>query len=291
MSSVIKGKMPEHAVLLQDPAKGGIPFDVTFEIVDNQVKREIKAHKYILAASSSVFKSMFFGPMKESKNVIEVKETTFEAFEKMIEYIYHVDIECKNIDFYDLYDIVNLAESYDLPKLMEELKIQMENIPLSMDNLMKVASIASDFSHFQLSMAVLMSCAKFLQKTVRDPAAKLEFALKQHESGYAETAMELLALVKELPPLVECSNCKGNPCISGQSVPLRKMKEGLRMKLVNYYPTVVCHPRNTIVTVQGVNMGQVTVTGLGYNHKQVSHNYNSSWEYFALPQMTFIYSC
>ena len=100
MSSVIKGKMPEYAILFQDQETGdGIPFDVTFEIVqadDNtvteeelvkgakrvkrirsvkkvkKVKGEIKAHKYILAASSPVFKAMFFGLMKENKDVMKI---------------------------------------------------------------------------------------------------------------------------------------------------------------------------------------------------------------------------
>ena len=84
-SFIIKGRKPEHAILLQDPALSGIPCDVTFEIAEEDstsaegrlVKREIKAHKYILAGCSSVFTHMFYGPMKETKKVIEVKETTF----------------------------------------------------------------------------------------------------------------------------------------------------------------------------------------------------------------------
>ena len=63
-----------------------------------------------------MFKHMFCWPMKETKKVIEVKETTFEAFKKMIEYIYNVEIECTEISLQELYDIVNLAELYDIPK-------------------------------------------------------------------------------------------------------------------------------------------------------------------------------
>ena len=57
----------------------------------------------------------------------------------MIEDIYHVDIDCMNLSLLELYDIVNLAEMYDMPKLMNELIIQMENITLTMDSLMDVA--------------------------------------------------------------------------------------------------------------------------------------------------------
>jgi len=305
MSSVIKGKMPAQAILFQDPTGNGMPFDVTFVIVEADTSnfraeegldkgvtkdaREIKAHKYILAASSSVFKSMFFGSMKESKNVIEVRETTFEAFKKLIEYIYHVDIECKDIILDDLYDIVNLAELYDMPSLMEELKIQMENIPLSMDNLMDVASTASAYSQFEeISQAVMMSCAKFLQKTVSD---KLEFALTQHSSGKGDIALDLLALVKLLPPLVVCSNCRGEPCKVGQGVPHAMMRQGLKMKMVGYYPTSGnVHQVNTVVTVNYVDVnGRVTVDG--YNQSYERHSYSSSWEEYGAPKMTFVYNC
>ena len=84
---------------------------------------------------------------------------------------------------------------YDLPKLTEELKIQIENIPISMDNLMEVATTASEFSQFEIvSNALLMSCAKFLQKKFSDSAGRLKFALTQHANGNAEVAMDLLAL-------------------------------------------------------------------------------------------------
>ena len=299
----IKGRKPEHAILLQDPALSGIPCDVTFEIAEEDstlaegrlVKREIKAHKCILAACSSVFMHMFYGPMKETKKVIEVKETTFEAFKKMIEYVYNVDIECKEIGLQELYDIVNLAELYDLPKLTEELKTQMENIPLSMDNLMEVASTASEFSQFVIvSNALLMSCAKFLQKKFSDPADRLEFALNQHASGNVEVAMELLALVKQLPPLVECSNCKGKPCMKEQVVPHSRMRSGLLMKMMEYYPKAhtknLCHSRDTNVTVNSVfHDGRVTVTNIGDNPRQVT--YSSSWENEGDSKMTFSYSC
>merc|ERR1712179_602702 len=246
MSTIIKNKITEYVILLRAPESGGIPFDVTFQVVEadcntvaeegydkgvKTVRGEIQAHKNILAASSSVFQGMFYGPMKESKDVIVVKETTAEAFKRLIEYIYHVDIECKDISLVELYDIVNLAELYDMPNLKEQLKIQMENFPLSMDNLVEVATTASEYSQFEeVSKCVKLSCVKFLQKTSSDPADRLDFALTQHASGNGEIALDLLALVKELPPLVECSNCKRKPCAVGQGVSFNRMRPGLKMK-------------------------------------------------------------
>jgi len=316
--------MPEYASLFQDQeAGGGIPFDVTFHIVEaeddteeehnkgvKRVKRskrvkiakalkgKMKAHRYILAASSPVFKAMFYGPMKESKDVIEVKETSYEAFKKLLEYIYHVDIECKDISIVELYELVNLAERYDMPKLKKELKIQMKNISISMDNVVEVASTAHEYSHFEeVSNTVMMSCVKFLQKTIDDPTdERLEFALTQFASGNGKIALKLLALVKQLPPLVRCKNCKGKPCIVGQNVPYVKMRQGLKMRMVEYYPLVHnndrCHSRNTNVTVQTVSStGQVTVTGHKANLGQLSFTYSPAWEHDGILKMTFVYNC
>ena len=49
--------------------------------------KSIGAHRLLLAGVSPVFRRMFFGPMKETDEVVEVKETTPEAFSTMIDYI------------------------------------------------------------------------------------------------------------------------------------------------------------------------------------------------------------
>jgi len=332
MSSVIKGKTPEFAILLQGPEVGGIPYDVTFQLVESEGntmteegsdkgvkkvkkdKREIKAHKFILAASSPVFKGMFFGPMKESKDVIDVKETTFESFKKLIEYIYHVDIDCRDMSLVELYDIVNLAELYNIPKLMEELMMQMENFPISMDNLMEVAVTASEYSQFEIvSDAVIVACAKVLQKTLSDPAEGMgftEFTQTQFACGNGQVALRLLALVdvKQLIPPVKCDNCEEKPCIRGQTVPYAKMRPGLKIRMAGYYPnechnTVMersgnqmtirrCHARNTDVAVKRVGGEHVTVTAR-IKSCECMKDFSCSpvWDDNGVPKMTFVYSC
>jgi len=310
MESVISGTLPEHAVLLQDPASTGMPFDVTFVITEEDSdetggrlakkmkrdKREIKAHKLILAARSPVFTNMFLGPMKETKNVIEVKETTFDAFRKLIEYIYHVDIECKDMSLMEFYDIVKLAELYDIPNLSDELMDQMENIPLSMENLIEVASTALKYSQFEeISNAVLVSCARFLQRAATNPADQLELVLTLGGNGKAEVAIKLLELVKKLPPRGKCFNCKEEPCMVDQSVPYVSMRPGLRLRMVDYYPEAhannSCHGNNSRVRVLGVtNNGQVMVSGLE-DQKNLVFTYNSCWEFKGAMKMTFVFDC
>ena len=66
-----------------------IPPDVFFAVDDSgddsSISSElIGAQKIFLAGVSPVLRGMFFGPMKEEKEVIEIKETTHEAFTTMI---------------------------------------------------------------------------------------------------------------------------------------------------------------------------------------------------------------
>ena len=61
-----------------------LPPDVIFVIEGERVR----AHKLLLAGVSPVFKGMFYGPMKETAEEIVVEETTFEAFDTMVKYIY-----------------------------------------------------------------------------------------------------------------------------------------------------------------------------------------------------------
>ena len=61
-----------------------LPPDVIFVIEEGRVR----AHKLLLAGVSPVFKGMFYGPMKETAEEILVEETTFEAFDTMVKYIY-----------------------------------------------------------------------------------------------------------------------------------------------------------------------------------------------------------
>jgi len=233
---MIKGKWPVHALLLQNPSV--IPFDVSFKLVgnDNAKKedagsREIKAHKQLLASRSSVFLSMFFGSLKEEKDVISVEETTYESFEKLLEYIYQVDIDCQNMTLLELYDIVNLAERYDVPSLTEEIKIYLVNFPLTMDSLMDVAFTAFQFTQFtDVSLTLLRTCAKFLQRNIFGPENLLQFANDQFATARGDTALELLSLIEDLPPI--CDNCmeEKEECLIDQPVEQEKMAHGLLVK-------------------------------------------------------------
>ena len=60
------------------------------ESVDEEERKtgQVSAHRLLLAGVSPVFRKQFFGPMKNTENVVDIKETTIEAFTTMIKYIY-----------------------------------------------------------------------------------------------------------------------------------------------------------------------------------------------------------
>ena len=81
----------------------------------------IGAHKFPLAGVSSVFGGMFFGPTKETMEVIEVKDTTHKAFKAMISFIYSPpgevstlkEVQCR----LDLFNLLTPADKYQIHKL------------------------------------------------------------------------------------------------------------------------------------------------------------------------------
>ena len=124
-----------------------IPPDVTF-LVQTETNKEgqedqgstsskpIKAHRQFLACVSPVFREMFFGPMKEASEVITVTDTTAEAFETMINYIYNppshgesqivqtIQINCPQ----KLFEVHALATEYQLWKLVTLTSLQLPGL-------------------------------------------------------------------------------------------------------------------------------------------------------------------
>ena len=90
-----------------------IPPDIFFlvkrEEGGNYSGKPIGAHKIFLAGVSTVFMRMFFGLLKETREVIEVRGTTSEAFTTMIDYIF----KPPGRFFPDYYDDVDFEDDYD----------------------------------------------------------------------------------------------------------------------------------------------------------------------------------
>ena len=97
----------------------------------------------------------------------------------------------------EVYDVVNLAEKYDIPGLMEEVMAQMEKMTLTMDNVVEVYDTASQFTHFPtVSDPLLMNCVNFLKESLGTSRELLEFAVKHSGSGQEVTALKIMAILK-----------------------------------------------------------------------------------------------
>ena len=149
-----------------------LPPDVTF-LVKGEGEEEVKvpAHRFLLAATSPVFNRQFYGPMKDIREVIEVKDTTPEAFMTMMNYIYKDpgeesfnlnDIDCPQ----KLFELVELAERYEIPKLKKIVTSALETFDINQENMIFTATVAKNYKETfaDLSFKVLSNCLNYLFK-------------------------------------------------------------------------------------------------------------------------------
>jgi len=203
----MNAKLPNLA-LLRDTSYG-VPTDVTFQITEvsrdekeeevKEILGEVKGHKVLLAAASEVFKNMFFGDLKEMKDVIPIEDTTVESFECMLDYIYDEDIDWSAMTLLEMYDVINLATMYFMTDLVREIKTQMGNLVLDLNNVMEVAHTATLFSQFEdVSNHLLLTCARYIQANLKTEVERCKFTRDQSGTGKEYTALRLMVLVQSL---------------------------------------------------------------------------------------------
>jgi len=193
----------------------GIAPDVTFLIVPTNpgsLPAEVKAHRLILGFLSPVFRSQFYGLAQDTSEMISVKGTTKKAFETLIDFIYGKNINWEVMSLSELFDVVNLAEMYILPELMEEVKKLIENYAMTDENLIEAAEMAGAFGHFnEASSALMTNCQNVLKVKIKTLQDASEFAAKYASTEFAILALKLLATITT-QPTQECFNCRSNPC-------------------------------------------------------------------------------
>lgn len=92
--------------------------DIEFSFIESD--KNIRAHKCILAARSTVFKAMFFGFMPEPDEIITIPNITYEIFKALIDFIYGRELFC--ISFSTVVDIYHAADQYQILGLINETK-------------------------------------------------------------------------------------------------------------------------------------------------------------------------
>lgn len=87
--------------------------DVRFAFKINDKTRIVLAHKLILAASSPVFYTMFYGPINEKETIetIDISDTNASVFREFLQFFYlnEVNLTAENVE-----GVVYLAEKYEM---------------------------------------------------------------------------------------------------------------------------------------------------------------------------------
>ena len=216
----------------------------------------VAAHKFLLAGASQVFRRQFLGSLKENSNVVVIKETTFEAFSTMINYLYNPPgksfslshLTCPQV----LCEIYNIAERYGLENLKLIVYAVLSALPITSENLLVAAATAKQWYVFSnLSEMLLEKCATFLaekMKTAEDVFKLMLLSKETFPDADPDLLQELLRMNAEKPKT--CSNCKRGlaHCVHGQSVTgleePQVLTAGIRVKSTNY---------RGVVTVQSLH--------------------------------------
>ena len=189
---------------LLDP-ECGIPFDVHFEIEDNEGVKvgKLGGHKALMALKSPVFKAMLFGPMKEVGEVVKVKGTSALAFKTLLFYIHEVEEAWLpwTFDVLELVQIVDLAERFNLAGLKEKTISHVnEMFFFPKEQLLEVARVAEEHHvHTELSESLLQNCAWLVVALIESPEDYNQMEMEWCQGGPEETgiALRLLARVDQ----------------------------------------------------------------------------------------------
>lgn len=166
-------KIPWTNYFTTDPP---LPFDVAFNIIEGGIVTEqILAHRYLLATCSSVFCTEFFGLLAEKRKIIPIKETTGHAFNFLLQYMYGFSLDYDEITVDQLFEILNLAERYDVAVLKEHITEKLAEFAVIVEEVVEVAQVALAYSHFETaSNSVLLTCSRIVKKN-QESQAPLQF--------------------------------------------------------------------------------------------------------------------
>ena len=150
-----------------------LPPDVSFLVIseddDKALGETIGAHRLLLAAVSPVFRGMFFGPVKETGDMVKVKETSYEAFTTMFRFIYKVpgeefhltDISCPQ----KLFELLTVADKYEILSLKTLAVDALGSLSISNENMIFVVTVAKNYKLMfeDVSTKLLLKCLKFIK--------------------------------------------------------------------------------------------------------------------------------
>ena len=184
-------------------ADSDLPTDVVFRVEEKVEQDETKAgkvsaHKLLLAGASPVFRKQFFGALKENTGEeVTVRDTTIEAFNTMIQFMY-MPPEPEKFNFKNpncaqsLCELVNISEKYQILELNSMAKTALNNLSVTEENLVFTMMTAKNYSMFEdVSTMLINKCQSFLLTKLISARDVFSFIMKTGEA-FPEADMGIL---------------------------------------------------------------------------------------------------
>ena len=176
-----------------------LPPDVSFYIRgdDEDGGKKFRAHKLLLAGVSPVFRQQFFGPMKDTEEVVEVEETTPEAFETMLNYIYKPPgkdtFSLNKIDCQKLFELLALARKYMIPNLETVALTALDTLAIRRENMIFTATVATKYKRIfdDLSKKLMVKCLEWLFQTTKG-AGDIFALIMETKENFPEASLDIL---------------------------------------------------------------------------------------------------
>ena len=132
-----------------------------------------------------------------------INDATKEAFEDFLGFNYEKNIEFEKKTLRELYDILNLAEKYQVKELRDVVCDFIQKIPLSVRIQFESVATAEQFSHFDdASQALFASRVAFTRTLFTNVYPCLTFGQRHND----ETSVT--KLLKDEKVSYDCSNCR-----------------------------------------------------------------------------------
>ena len=180
----------------------GITSNIHFEIEDSECTSLgiLEGHKNIMALKSPVFKAMFYGPMKETGDLIRIKDSSMLAFQTMLKYIYDVKTDWGqwDLDMREVFRVADLAERYNLPGLERKTIDYAEDFLFPEHRLIEMAGLAEQFAVYtDVANALLNNCIDYLTTIIETPQDVNKFInqISTEEGPSKDVALRLLGRV------------------------------------------------------------------------------------------------
>ncbi|XP_055348147.1 BTB/POZ domain-containing protein 6-B-like [Paramacrobiotus metropolitanus] len=118
--------------------------------------QNFSAHKLVMAARSSVFRTMFYGSLPEKcQTLLDIPDIHPEAFANLLSFMYTDTVD--NLDVGNVFATLSAADKYDLPRLISVCSTFIAN-QLSVDNCLTMLEQALEWK----TDNVVQKCLEFV---------------------------------------------------------------------------------------------------------------------------------